>query len=153
MSVLAAIRTHDVDLALVIHVGGAMILIGGLVTAVAATVAGWRDEAPRLRRFAVMTLLAVALPGWIVMRVGAEWTYSKEHWGDAAKQPTWLDIGFGISDVGGLLLLIALVLGAIGMRRSRQGGGDALLRASGAIAAVLVVAYAVVVWAMGGKPS
>jgi hypothetical protein len=150
---LAAIRTNDVDLALFVHVGGAMILVGGLVTAASASLFGWRDESPRLRRFSVMTLLAVALPGWIVMRVGAEWVYSKEHWDDVKQTPTWLDIGFGISDVGGLLLLIALILGGIGMRRSRRGGGDGLLRASGAIAALLVLVFTVAVWAMGGKPS
>jgi len=153
VSVLGAIRPHDIDFALLIHVAGAMILVGGLVTAAIASIVGWRDVSPALRRFSVMTLLAVALPGWIVMRIGAEWTYSKEHLGDLPKDPTWIGIGFGLSDVGGLLLLIALVLGGIGIRRSRRGGGDALLRASGAIALVLVVAYAVVVWAMGAKPS
>jgi hypothetical protein len=153
MTMLAAVRTHDVDLALLVHVAGAMVLVGGVVTAAIAALVGWRDESPRLRRFAVMTLLAAALPGWIVMRAGAEWTYSKEHWSSAPSDPTWLGIGYGVSDIGGLLLLIALILGGVGMRRSRQGGGDGLLRASGGIAAALVVIYAVAVWAMGAKPS
>jgi len=153
MTVLASIRPHDIDLALFFHVGGAMILVGGLFTAACATIVGWRDESQRLRRFAVMTLLAVALPGWIVMRAAAEWTYSKEHLNDLPSDPTWIGIGFVVSDIGGLLLLIALVLGGVGMRRSRRGEGDTLLRTSGAIAAILLVAYAVVVWAMGAKPS
>ena len=150
---LALIRTHDVDLAVVVHVAGAMTLVGGLVTAAVASIAGWRDETPRLRRFSVMTLLAVALPGWIVMRVGAEWAYEKESWDKIKDSPTWLDIGYFGSDIGGFLLLVALILGGIGMRRSRTGGGDGLLRASGVIAVLLVIVYAVVVWAMGGKPS
>jgi hypothetical protein len=145
---LASVRPNDIDLALFVHVAGAMVLVGGLLTAAVATGLGWRDEASKLRRFSVMTLLAVALPGWIVMRVGAEWVYSKEKF-----QGTWIDIGRSIADGGGAVLLIALVLGGIGMRRQRQGKGDSLLRASGAIAALLVVAYAVAVWAMGGKPS
>jgi hypothetical protein len=100
-----------------------------------------------------MTLLAVALPGWIIMRVGAEWTYNKENLDSLTSDPTWLGIGFSLADGGGVLLLLALVLGGIGMRQSRRGKGERLLKASGAIAALLVVAYAVAVWAMGAKPS
>jgi hypothetical protein len=150
---LASVRPHDIDLALFVHIAGAMILVGGLLTAAVAGIIGWRDGAATLRRFSVLTLLAVALPGWIIMRVGAEWTYNKEHLNSLTSNPTWLGIGFSLADGGGVLLLLALVLGGIGMRRARQGKGDRLLRASGAIAAVLVVAYAVAVWAMGAKPS
>jgi hypothetical protein len=152
MSVLAAIRTHDVDLALVIHVGGAMILIGGLVTAVAATVAGWRDDAPRLRRFAVMTLLAVALPGWIVMRVGAEWIASKEDVSDA--NLSWVDVGFTTADGGVVLIVIGMVLAGLAIRRARRAAGSAgLARALAVLASVLLIAYLVAVWAMTTKPT
>jgi hypothetical protein len=150
---LAAIRPHSVDLALLVHVGGAMILVGGLVTAASAAIVGWRDESSSLRRFAYKTLLAVALPGYVVMRVGAQWTYTKEHLDDLPSDPTWIGIGFGLGDISGIVLLIALALGGVGLWRTRRGKGDALLRTSGAIAAVLVAAYAVVVWAMGAKPS
>ncbi len=145
-------RPNDIDIALVVHVLGAMVLVGGLVTASAATVIGWRDESPALRRFAAMTLFAVALPGFIVMRGAAEWVASKEHLNDLPQTPTWLGIGFATADIGGLLLLIALICGGIGVRRSRSGGGDGLLRASGAIAILLVAVYVVAVWAMGAKP-
>jgi hypothetical protein len=151
--VLASVRPHDIDLALFVHVAGAMILVGGLVTAALAVIVGWRDEAVRLRRFAALTLLAVAFPGWIIMRIGAEWTYNKEHLNTLSSDPTWIGIGFTFADGGGVLLLLALVLGGIGMRRARQGKGDRLLRASGVIAALLVVGYAVAVWAMGAKPT
>lgn len=150
---LGIVRPHDIDLALFVHVAGAMVLVGGLLTAGLAGILGWRGDAATLRRFSVMTLLAAALPGWIIMRIGAEWTYSKENLDSLSSTPTWLGIGFSLADIGGALLLVALVLGGIGLRRSTQGKGDALLRASGAIAAVLVVAYAVAVWAMGAKPS
>jgi hypothetical protein len=150
---LASVRPHDIDLALFVHVAGAMILVGGLVTAAVAVIVGWRDEAVRLRRFAVVTLLAVAFPGWIIMRIGAEWTYNKEHLNSLSSDPTWIGIGFTLADGGGVLLLLALVLGGIGMRRARRGKGDRLLRASGVIAALLVVGYAVAVWAMGAKPT
>jgi hypothetical protein len=152
---LAAVRPHSWDLAVFVHVAGAMILFGGLVTAAGAGLLGWRDASSALRRFSVLTLFAVALPGWIVMRVGAEWAYSKEGWDKVPDklQPTWLGIGYVTADIGGLLLLIGLVLGGIGIRRARSGGGAGLLRASAVIAALLIAAYVVAVWAMGGKPS
>jgi hypothetical protein len=150
---LASVRPNDIDLALFVHIAGAMALVGGLVTAAVAGIVGWRGDAVRLGRFSVMTLLAVALPGWFIMRVGAEWTYNKENLDSLTSDPTWLGIGFSLADGGGVLLLLALVLGGIGMRQSRRGKGERLLKASGAIAALLVVAYAVAVWAMGAKPS
>jgi hypothetical protein len=153
--VLALIRQHSWDLAVFVHVLGAMTLVGGLVTAAAAGIIGWRDPGGALRRFSALTLFTVALPGWIVMRAGAEWAYSKEGWDKVPSklQPTWLGIGYFTADVGGIILLIALVLGGIGIRRMRTGGGAGLLRASTAIAAILIVVYAVSVWAMGGKPT
>ena len=66
-------RTHGIDVALFVHVAGAMILMGGLVTAAAAGIVGWRDTGGGLRRLSALTLFAVALPGWIIMRVAAEW--------------------------------------------------------------------------------
>ena len=152
---LAAVRAHSVDLAVFVHVLGAMTLVGGLVTAVAAGIAGWRDANGALRRFSALTLFAVALPGWLIMRLAADWAYSKEGWDKVPSkfQPNWLGIGFLTADVGGIVLLIALVLGGIGIRRMRSGGGTRLLRASTALAAILIAVYIVAVWAMGGKPS
>ena len=152
---LAAVRAHSVDLAVFVHVLGAMTLVGGLVTAVAAGIAGWRDANGALRRFSALTLFAVALPGWLIMRLAADWAYSKEGWDKVPSkfQPNWLGIGFLTADVGGIVLLIALVLGGIGIRRMRSGGGTRLLRASTALAAILIAVYVVAVWAMGGKPS
>lgn len=155
MTVLAAVRSHSVDLAVFVHVAGSMILVVGLVTAAGAGIVGWRDESGALRRFSALTLFAVALPGWIVMRVGAEWAYSRESWDKVPSklQPSWLGIGFLTADIGGIVLLIALGLGGVGIRRTRSGGGTVLLRASTALAAILIGVYAVSVWAMGGKPS
>jgi len=149
------VRENSWDIAVFVHVFGAMILLGGLVTATGAGVIGWRDAGTALRRLSALTLFAVALPGWIVMRVGAEWAYSKEGWDKVPDklQPTWLGIGYLTADIGGLVLLIALVLGAIGLRRTRSGHGSGPLRASTALAAILIAIYVVSVWAMGGKPS
>jgi hypothetical protein len=147
------VRPDAINLALLVHVLGAMVLVGGLVTAAAAALIGWRDEGIALRRFSYKTLLWVAFPAWIVMRAGAAWVETKEHLDSLSETPTWLGIGSGTAEGGGLLLLIALILGGIGLRRSRSGGGTGLLKASGVIATVLVLAYVVAVWAMGGKPS
>src|SRR3954467_6048841 len=152
MSVLALIRPDSWNWALLVHVGGAMILVGGLVTAGAASMLMKRDVTGTLAVFSYRMLLLVALPGLILMRAGAAWIYDKEGFtGD--NDPTWLGIGFATADAGGLLFLIALVVGGAGLRRARRGGGDGLLRASGVIALVLLAAYLVTVWAMAGKPS
>jgi hypothetical protein len=146
-------RSDSISLALLVHVAGAMVLVGGLVTAAAAAIIGWRDEAVALRRLSYWTLLAVAFPGYIVMRIGAEWVASKEHLNNLPNDPTWLGIGYATADIGGLLLLIALILGGIGLRRSRNGGGGGLLKASSVLATLLVAVYVVTIWAMGAKPT
>jgi hypothetical protein len=148
------VRPDDINIALVVHVLGAMVLVGGLVTAAAAAIIGWRDEGTTLRRFSYRTLLLVAFPGYIVMRIGAQWTESKEKLDNLPEDPTWLGIGYITADLGGLLLLIALILGGIGLRRSRKGGGgNGLLKATGVLATLLVAVYVVAVWAMGAKPT
>jgi hypothetical protein len=49
-STLAAIRTHSIDLALIVHVAGAMVLVGALVSSAAMGILGWRAESGTLRR-------------------------------------------------------------------------------------------------------
>jgi hypothetical protein len=144
-------RSDGANIALFVHVAGAMILVGGLLTAGTAALVGWRDEAVALRRFSYWTLLAVAFPGYIVMRIGAEWVFSKEY--PSNYDPAWVGIGYITADAGGLLLLIALILGGIGLRKSRNGGGTGLLKTSSVIATLLVAVYVVTVWAMGAKPA
>jgi hypothetical protein len=150
--VLASIRPDSINIALLVHVAGAMVMVGALVTAVAAALAGWRDETGALSRLSYKTLLYVALPSYIVMRVGAQWTFAKEKLDDQPDQ-LWIGIGFITSDLGAILLLLALILGGIGLRRSRTGGGQGLLKASSVIATLLVAAYIVAIWAMGAKPT
>ena len=152
MTVLAAIRPDDINVALLVHVFGAMVLVGALVTAATAGIVGWRDEAATLRRLSYKTLLFVAFPAFIVMRIGAEWIYTKEQLDELPEDPDWVGIGYVTSDLGGILLLLALILGGIGLRQSRTGGGG-LLKASSVIATLLVAVYIIAVWAMGAKPS
>ena len=124
---LASIRPDSINVPLFIHVLGAMVLVGGLLVA-ATSVAG----RPRRRARAparLLTLLAVALPGYLVMRIGAEWIYSKEHLGDA---PGAIRRGSGSATSPrtsvALLLLLSLIPGGFGVRRLRGEGGTGLLR-------------------------
>jgi hypothetical protein len=138
------------DLALFVHILGAMILVGGILTA-AGALAFARGEVRSLR-LGYWTLLAVALPGWIIMRIGAAWIYEESGWADVPADPTWLGIGFITAEAGGLLLLISLIVGGVGVRRLRNGEGQGLLRATLIISLVLLAAYVVAVWAMSAKP-
>jgi hypothetical protein len=154
MSVLAAIRPDSWNFPLFVHVLGAMILVGGLVASAGLLGAARGDV--RLLRFGYWSLLAVSLPGWILLRIGAQWVASREGWNDLPSgidQPTWLNIGYLVADIGGLILLVALILGGIGVRRLGQGGGAGLLRTTLVLATVLLAADLVAVWAMAGKPS
>jgi len=146
---LAAIRPDSWNFPLFVHVLGAMVLVGGLLVASTAIFTA-RGEV-RLLRIGYLSLLAISLPGYILMRIGAQWIYSKEGLEDAPSDPTWIGIGFITADIGALLLLIALILGGIGLRRAR-GGGTGLLKASLWISVLLLAAYVVAVWAMAGKP-
>jgi hypothetical protein len=86
------------------------------------------------------------------MRIGAEWAFAKENVDDVLEDEAWIGIGYITADLGALLLLIALILGGIGLRRSRSGGGGALLKTATVISLLLLVFYVVAVWAMGAKP-
>jgi hypothetical protein len=149
-TVVATVRPHGWDFPLFVHVLGAMILVGGLLTS-AACLGLARGDA-RFLRLGYRALLFVAFPGWILMRVGAEWIASKEPWGkNGVPTPTWLGIGFVLADAGGLILLVSLIVGGIGVRRLRAGQGAALLKTTLALSVVLLAAYVVAVWAMAGK--
>jgi hypothetical protein len=151
-TVVATVRPHGWDFPLFLHVFGAMILVGGLLAG-AACLGLARGDA-RFLRLGYRSLLAVALPGWLLMRIGAEWIASKEGWThEGVPTPTWLSIGFILADAGGLILLISLIVGGIGVRRLRAGQGATLLRTTLTLSVVLLGAYVVAVWAMAGKPS
>lgn len=153
MSVLAAIRPDDWNFPLLMHVFGAMILVGGLVTAVTALLLGWRRDSLWYSRLGFWTLLLVVFPAWWVMRIGAEWIYSKENF-DEGNEPDWLGIGYATAEPGLLLILIAIVVTGLGVRRLRGAAGETsvLTRIGGVLATVLLVAYTIAMWAMTAKP-
>jgi hypothetical protein len=152
MMLVAATRPDSWDFPLFVHVLGAMILVGGLLAG-ASSLAFARGDV-RFLRLGYRSLLAVALPGWILMRIGAEWIASREGWTKkGVPTPTWLNIGMAIADVGGLILLVSLISGGIGVRRLRAGKGSGLLKATLVLSIALLAAYLVAVWAMAGKPN
>ena len=155
---LAAIRPDSWNLPLLLHVLGASILVGGLVAALGAQAVGWtRDTAAgalQLARIGFFTLLCVAVPGWFLMRIGAQWIFTKEGWDDVDSEPGWLGIGWITSDLGGLLILLATILAGLGARRLRRSGatGSTLVRIATVLTALALIAYVVTVWAMAAKP-
>jgi len=150
-SLLAALRPDSWNFPLFVHVLGAMVLVGGTFTAAAALVFARGDT--RTLRLGYRSLLLVALPGYVLMLIGAEWIYSKEGLDDAPIEEAWTGIGFAVADAGALLLLVALILGGVGIRRLRVGKGTGLLRATMVISLLLLAAYIVAIWAMSAKPS
>ena len=138
LSVLAALRPDSWNFPLLVHAFGAMLAVAGLVTAT-ASLALAKGEA-RLLRLGYFSLLAITLPGWIIMRIGAQWIYSKEGWDDLPDRliPSWIGIGFMVADFGGLILLVSLIVGrnrdlphAAGQgRRAAQGHARARRRSA-----------------------
>ncbi len=158
MSEIAVIRPDSWNLPLFLHVLGAMVAVGGLVLALTYLATAWRGDSARSFRAGYRALLYGAIPGYLVMRVAAQWILSKEGLDNLPSDPNWIGIGFGVADFGLLLLLIATITAGIGSRRALAGGGEATPRVVGVRVAVgltsfLLVAYAVAIWAMTTKPA
>jgi hypothetical protein len=149
---LASIRPDAWNFPLLLHVLGALLLLGALVLAASALILAWRDGTASLGRLGFRSLVIGVLPAWILMRLGAEWIASKENLTDA--KLTWLDIGFTTADTGLLLILVAILLAGLASRRaSRDLRAGGLSLASAVLSSVLLIAYLVSVWAMTTKPS
>ena len=151
---LAFIRPSDWETPLFFHVLGAMVLVGGLFVVALALTAAWRtsDEgnAATLTRFGYRTLLYVVLPAFVVMRIGAQWTLDESPFDDDA---SWVGIGFLISDLGGIGLLVSLILAGLGLRRSNGAPPTIPVRIVTIVTLVLLAAYLIAIWAMTTKPT
>jgi hypothetical protein len=143
VSVLAAVRPDDWNIALFVHILGAMTLVGSLAL-VATSIA-----ADNLR-LGFRTLWIAVIPSWIVMRVAAQWIASKEHVDDIDPTPAWVDIGYSTSEGSFLLLIIATICAGIAARRARGGG---LRTATLVLVGISLIAYVVAIWAMTTKPT
>lgn len=154
MTVLAAIRPDEWNLALFVHVLGAMVMVGSLVLAAWYLFAARRDGSLEAVHFGFRSLLFAALPAFVAMRVGAQWIADEK--GLADSDAAWIGIGYAVSDMGALLVVIATVAAWLALRRSRRAEGAAGDNRGAAVAAwlvaILIAAYVVAIWAMTTKP-
>ena len=143
---IATIRPDSWDFPLFLHVLGAVLLFGGVASLAVVSVAGLRipNHAALLRRVAFRTTLLVVWPAYVVMRAGAQWILSREGLDDDA--PGWVGVGFLVSDVGIIVLLVLTVLGWLALRRPRVGGWFA------GLTVLYLVALGVAWFAMSAKP-
>jgi hypothetical protein len=148
---VAAVRPDSWDLPLLMHVGGAMLLVGVLVTVAGLLLAARRGDGAVLVRLAFRTLLFAGIPAYLVMRVGAELVASKE---DVADDSTWIGIGYAASDLGLLLIIVTTIVAGVGARRmTREGGRGRSPGVAAGLTIVVLVAYVIAIWAMTTKPA
>jgi hypothetical protein len=106
-----------------------------------------------LTKLGFTSLFYAALPGYIVMRGAAQWIAHKEHLEDS--NVSWIGIGFGVSDMGFLLLIISLIIGGIAVRRINRGEGgtpNVSARIATGLVSLFLIACLIAVWAMTTKP-
>ena len=157
---MAAIRPDDWNLALFLHVLGAMVVVGGLVLALVYLAGAWRGQSAAALRVGYRSLLYAAIPGYIVMRGSAQWIYAKEHLDELPSDPDWIGIGFMVGDAGILLLIAATIVSGVASRRARTAGatdappsGAGSVRVTTVLVSLLLIAYLVAIWAMTTKPA
>jgi hypothetical protein len=146
---IAMLRPHAWDFPLFLHVFGAMLLFGATLATATLSLTSWRlPGVAALSRSTFWALLGAAIPAWVLMRVGAAWTYSKEkHDFFGAGDPTWIGIGFGVADAGLIILLIATGLAFWWQRSQKPVAG----RIVSGLALLYIVLLAVAWLAMSGK--
>ncbi|MFL5894235.1 MAG: hypothetical protein ACJ76Z_03860 [Thermoleophilaceae bacterium] len=152
---LAVIRPSSWNPLLFVHVAGAIVLVALSILAVFAVRKALRAGDQPTTQFAFRLLLRGVLPAWIVMRVGAQLIADKEYPG-SGHDPSWIGVGYSVSEGGLLLLLIALVLTGLAARTAKHGEpvqGAARLKAASVLTYVLVLAYIGAIFAMTAKPA
>jgi hypothetical protein len=145
----AVLRIHSWDFPLFLHVLGATVLFGGMITTTVLAVAARHSQhRALLGRLTFRTLLFVVLPSWILTRVAAQWILDREdNLIHGLDKKGWVGVGFIVTE-GGLVLLV--ITGFLAWRYARKGGraGEAVIALSG----LYLVALAVAWFAMSAKP-
>lgn len=150
---IAAIRPDEWNFPLLVHVLSAMVFVSLLAAIVVVLAAAIRaDDRAQALRFAFRTLWMGAIPAFIVMRGAAEWIASEENISDD-DPPSWIDIGYMVTDIGLLVLIAITVLAGLASRRAGRGQEPTgLARWASGLTLLLIVAYGVALWAMATKP-
>ena len=141
---LAILRPDSWNFPLFLHVLGATVVTGATAAVFIAAVASRRW--PWLRLVVARTLLLAVFPAWLLMRLAGQWIDSKEN---VPGNPGWLGVGFLVGDVGFVLLIVAMILGAVSVRRPQRSWP---IGAVAVITGVYFVALVVAMVAMTGKP-
>ena len=145
------------NIPLLIHVTGAMILVGGMLAAATALVSARGDE--RKLRLGYYSLLFVAFPGLMLTKLGAtaiNSKYSGQSFFRSAfpsqDDPTWIMIGGTALDMGAGALVAALILGWFGLKKLDTKRGQQMMKLVMLISIGLLAAYILAIWAMGARP-
>jgi hypothetical protein len=141
---LAIIRPDSWNFPLFLHVLGATLVTGATAAAFILAVSSRRW--PWMRLVLARTLLLATFPAWLLMRLPGEWINSREN---IPGDPGWLGVGFIVGDGGLLLLVVAMILGAVAVRRPQR---DWPVSTVAVITGVYFVALIVAMVAMTGKP-
>jgi hypothetical protein len=150
---LLLIRPDNWNFPLLIHVGGALLLVGTLTVAVACLILAWRSSdtaaSAGLTRFGFRTTLFGVIPAFVLMRGGGQWIASKE--GLDNSNAAWIGIGYTAGDFGVPVLIIAAIL--VGLAARKGVGPRRIGRIGAVLLTLLLVAYIVAIWAMSAKPT
>jgi hypothetical protein len=141
---LAILRPDSWNFPLFLHVLGATMVTGATAAAFVAALASRRR--PWLRQVVARTLLLAVFPAWLLMRLAGQWIDSKEN---IPGDPGWLGVGFLVGDIGLVLLIAAMILGAVGVRRPARTWP---ILGVAALTGIYFVALVVAMVAMAGKP-
>jgi hypothetical protein len=132
---------------LFLHVLGAMTLFGAILAASITSTVSWRAPGSTILRRATFRALLVALPAYILLRGAAQWIYNDEKGAYPGSDPTWIGIGFAVSDAGLLLLLLTLGCAFWWQRSGKPVAGRIVAGLSGVYLVLLAIAWL----AMSGK--
>ena len=86
---------------LFLHVLGAMTLFGAILAAAITSIVAWRQPGAAILRRATFRALARRDPRLHrACAARAQWIYNDEKGVYPGNDPTWIGIGFGVSDAG-----------------------------------------------------
>jgi uncharacterized membrane protein (UPF0182 family) len=137
------------NLPLFLHILGAIATFGATGTMALLGFSSRGREADRvhwLRRLVFRVGIFVLVPAYVLMRAAAQWIDSKEY--PHGHEPGWVGVGFLVTDIGAILIIILLVLSWLAARRRESRVAVVVPW----LATVYVIALGVAWFAMSAKP-